>query len=249
MPNEQGMSKRQILREKRLRQERRSRMITIGAITVGVALVLFVVIWPMIKPQPPVKPIDSARVRFEVNDNMMGNADAPVTVTEYSDFQCPFCQRFWQTTEEQLIQTYVETGKVLFIYRSNGEFIGPDSVTAAEAAYCAGDQGMFWDMHDLIFNNQGVERTGWANDRYMAEIAATLNLNMDDYNACMSDGKYASRVSQDAKDGLALGVQSTPTFIISYVVNGQTKTRTIQGAQDLSQFQAEIEAALQEMGL
>ncbi len=246
MPNEQGKSKRQILREKRQREQQRNRLISIGAVVIGALFIFAVLVYPNLKP------VDvTAAASYErpmVDFNATGSPDAPITITEYSDFQCPFCQRFAEQTEPQLVETYAATGKVRFIYRSFGRFIGQESQDAAEAVYCAGDQGKFWQYHDILFANHTGENVGDYTPRKLKAFAETLGLDMDAFNSCLNAGKYAERVTQDGVDGLAAGIQATPSFVLTYVVNGETKTKIIQGAQPFAAFQAEIEAALVEMG-
>lgn len=247
MSNEQGKSKRQLLREKRQRAQQRSRMIAIGAMVVGALFIFAVLVYPNLKP------VDVAEAasftRPQVDFNATGDPDAPITLTEYSDFQCPYCKRFAEQTERQLVETYVATGKVRFIYRSFGRFIGQESQDAAEAAYCAGDQGKFWEYHDVLFANHTGENVGDYTSRKLKAFAEALGLDMEAFNSCLSGGKYTDRVNQDGRDGLIAGISATPSFVMTYVVNGETKTRIIQGAQPFSAFQAEIEAALAEMGL
>ncbi len=251
MPNEQGMSKRQAMREKRVREQQRNRWISIGLVTLGVLVIFGLFLGPtineMLHPYNPTVP--TPRSLPDVNDNSLGKADAPITITEYSDFQCPYCRQFHEKTEDQLIQDFVTTGQVRFVYRSFGGFIGAESQASAEAAYCAGDQGKFWEMHDILFANQTGENVGAFSNARLSTFAQKIGLDMTQYNSCMSSGKFASRATQDGTDGAAAGVKATPSFILSYVVNGQTKTQLIEGAQDISTFQSDINAALTEMGI
>ncbi|MCL4353667.1 DsbA family protein [Patescibacteria group bacterium] len=99
---------------------------------------------------------------------IMGNKNAPVTVVEFADFQCPFCERWFKDVEPQLIKDYVNTGKIKFAYR-NYAFLGQDSITAAEGAYCANEQGKFWAYHDFMFNHQQQENSGWASKANLEE--------------------------------------------------------------------------------
>lgn len=112
--------------------------------------------------QNPGAPLPSGeRQEVEPGDlPAQGNANAPVTIVEFADFQCPFCERFYTQTEKQIIDTYVKTGKAKFIFR-NYAFLGPDSTTAAEAAYCANEQGKFWQFHNFMYEHQGQENSGW----------------------------------------------------------------------------------------
>ena len=184
-----------------------------------------------------------------VNDNAMGDPNAPIMIEEFSDFQCPYCARFHEETESQLANTYVADGTVYFVYRSFGEFIGSESKAAAEAAYCAGDQGKFWEYHDILFANQNGENIGDFTDRRLQAFAEALSLDMTAFNDCFNSGKYADRVEQDRIDGTAAGVTGTPAFYITYTVNGEQKSRLIAGAYPFSEFQTQIEEALVEMGL
>jgi protein-disulfide isomerase len=245
MPKEQGMSKRQILREKRQRDQQRNRIISIGAMVVGALLVA----WILIASLKPPKVADVVTFeRPKVDFNATGDPNAPITITEYSDFQCPYCKRFSDETEKQLVETYAAGGQIRFVYRSFGLFIGQESQDSAEAAYCAGDQGKFWDFHDILFANHTGENVNDYTNIKLDAFAKKLGLDMTAFDSCRSSGKYTSRVTQDGIDGQAAGITATPSFVLTYVVNGETKTKLIEGAQPFSAFQTAIEAALKEMG-
>ncbi|MGC8856790.1 MAG: DsbA family protein [Anaerolineae bacterium] len=243
----EGKSKRQLMREKRQQAQRRNRLITIGLIAAGALLIAFFLIYPNLQPVGAIKEPTSF-ARPQVQENTVGDPNAPIKIEEFSDFQCPYCQRFYLQTEEQLISTYVATGKVYFVYRSFGEFIGPESRAAAEAAYCAGDQNKFWEMHDLLFTNHTGENVGDFTNRRLQAFGEKIGLDMRAFGDCLSSGKYSSRVDQDFADGRAAGVKATPSFVLTYTVNGQTVTELIEGAQPFSEFQSKIEAALTAMG-
>ena len=245
MPNEQGMSKRQLLREKRQREEQRNRIISIGAMVIGALLVAWILIASL---KPPQITESTTFERPNADFNSTGDSNAPITITEYSDYQCPYCKKFVDETEKQLVETYVASGQVRFVYRSFGLFIGPESQDAAEATYCAADQGKFWDFHDILFANHTGENVGDYTNRKLQAFGNTLGLDMDAFNSCLDSGKYADLVTQDGIDGQAAGIKATPSFVMTYVVNGETKSKIIEGAQPFSAFQAEIEAALAEMG-
>lgn len=241
------ISKRQMRREQMRRKEMTSRLIGIGLVTAGALFIAFLFIYPMLKPVGDIA--DAPQItRENVDFNSVGNPDAPIKIDEYSDFQCPYCRIFFENTEEQLLETYVSDGTVYFTYNSFGDFIGAESGAAAEAAYCAGDQGKFWEMHDIIFANQTGENVGAYTDRRLVAFAEKLGLDMGEFNDCFDSGKYSDLIAQDAKDGLQAGIQATPSFIITYTVNGETVTKIIEGAQPYEEFQTQIEAALAEMG-
>jgi len=247
-------SKRQERRERMRQQETRRRLLTIGLITVGAILLVFAVVWPQIRPVAEVVAVDPG-THPNANDNSMGDPKAPIKIEEFSDFQCPFCERFHQETEPLLRQYYIDTGKVQFVYRSMGNWVSQniggartESQDAALAAYCAGEQNMFWEMHAHLFANVLGEDAGSFTDKRLAAIAEKAGLNMDEFNSCYGSGKYEDRVQQDLKDGQAANVNGTPAFLITYTVNGETKTRLIEGAQPFSTFQQELEAILNEIG-
>ena len=249
MPKEEGMSKRQIRREQQRRAEQRSRWIVIGLVVVGALLLAFVFIYPNLQPVGAIAtPSAAAPVRPQAKDNASGDPNAPIKIEEFSDFQCPYCARFSAQTEAQLLDAYVATGKVYFVYRSFGELIGPESRSAAEPAYCAGDQNKFWEMHDLLFANQKGENIGDFTNKRLTAFAEMLKLDMGKFQTCFNGGTYNTRIDQDGTDGLASGVKATPSFVITYAVNGQIKTDLIEGALPFGDFQTKIDAALAEMG-
>jgi protein-disulfide isomerase len=248
MSPEKKVSKRQVMREKRQRQARMQRLGVIGIIVVGALLVAAALIYPNLQPVGEVTSADPSE-RPMVNDNAMGDPNAPIKIEEFSDFQCPYCARFHEETEPQLASTYVADGTVYFVYRSFGNFIGPESKAAAEAAYCAGDQNKYWEYHDILFANQTGENVGAFSDRRLQAFAEALALDMDAFNNCLNSGKHSARVDQDRVDGTAAGVTGTPAFSITYKVDGVEKQRFISGAYPYSEFQTQIEGALAEMGL
>ena len=248
-------SKRQERRERMRKQEIRRRLLTIGLITVGALLLVFAVVWPQIRPVAAVVAVDS-ETHPNANDNSMGDPNAPIKLEEFSDFQCPFCERFHQETEPLLKQYYIDTGKVQFVYRSMGNWVSQnvggaktESQDAALAAYCAGDQNKFWEMHAHLFGNVLGEDAGSFTDRRIQAIAEKAGLNMDEFNSCYSSGKYEDRIQKDFEDGQAAGITGTPGFLITYTVDGVTKTDRVDGAEAFSTFQQKIEAALSEVGV
>ncbi len=207
---------------------------------------------PSLVPQNPVPSVMAPSANYpQADDNKLGDPNAPVQMTLYSDFQCPYCKDFWQETQPQIIDNYVKTGKVLFIYRSAGNWVSQigggtdhESENAAMAAYCAGDQNKFWDYHDVLFTNVAGEDVGSFSDSNLQAFAQSLGLDMNQFNSCYTSRKYASRVNQDYQDAISAGIQGTPFFVISYNAYGQTKTVTIDGAQPFSAFQQAINSAL-----
>lgn len=251
MSSQTEMSKRQMRREQMRRKEQRGRIIGISLITIGALFVAFLIIWPNVKPVTGITVVDP-NPRPQADKNSMGDPNAPVKIVEFSDYQCPFCERFSTDTEPSLIESYISTGKVHFTYRSTGNWVSQninsgltESEDAAEAAYCAGDQGKYWEMHDMIFANVLGEDVGSFTDRRLSAIAEKTGLDMTQYEDCYSSNKYKDEVVKDGQDALAAGVQGTPSFVLTYTnASGEEVTELIEGAQPFSVFQEKIEAAL-----
>jgi len=255
----EGPSKRQEFREKRRRAEQRNRWIVIGAITVIAILIVGAVAYYELKPVAAIQTAD-ARPRPNVNRNSSGDPNAPVKLVEFADYQCPYCKDYWTTTEPQVISAFVTTGKVLYTYRSAGNWVSDnvnsatggndtESRDSAEAAYCAADQNKFWEMHDALYTNvlgeaDGISFTG----RRLQAIAQSIGLDMNAFNSCYSSQKYLDQVNQDGQDAKNSGIQGTPWFVLTYTVNGQTQTSTVDGDQSFSVFQQDIDKALAAAG-
>jgi len=170
-------------------------------------------------------------VALEEEDDVKGDSDAPVTIVEFSDYECPFCGRYVSETYPQILKNYIETGKVKYIFRDFPLSFHPQAQKAAEAAECAGEQGKYFEMHDLLFGS-GVGG-GVASFK---QYAADLGLNTVEFNDCLDSGEMAAEVQKDFNDGRVFGVQGTPAFFI----NGKLLT----GAQPFEVFQQVIEQEL-----
>lgn len=226
------MSKREVLRKKRQQQKKQRQTVTIGIIIIGAGLVASALIYPSFKPVGEIV-VPEANPRPMAEMNAMGDPNAPVTIIEYSDFQCPYCGRFSDETEDLIIENYVATGQVYFVYRSMGNFLsdniarsvggvaGSESKDSAAAAYCAGDQGMYWEFHDILFANWAGEEEGAFAPRRLEAFGEALNLDMVAFNECISSDKYSDKVFQDGIDGAAAGVSGTPAFFVNdQVISG-----------------------------
>jgi protein-disulfide isomerase len=262
--SQERKSKRQARRAEMVQKQKRGRLVTIGLVTLGAALLVFAIVWPQLRPVTQVVAVDPG-THPNANDNSMGDPNAPIKIEEFADFQCPFCERFHKETEPLLRQYYIDTGKVQYTFRSMGNFVSDniarnnlaqgkdipattESQDSALAAYCAGDQNKFWDMHAYLFANVIGEDAGSFSDRRLKAIAKKAGLDMGQFNSCYNSGKFKDRVQQDAQDGQANNVTGTPSFIITYTVNGETRTDRIDGAEQFSTFQQKLEAALSAMG-
>jgi protein-disulfide isomerase len=172
--------------------------------------------------EPPVLAVDTE------GDRRIGSDRAPITIVEFSDFQCPYCRQSVRILKA-LRQLYGE--RIRIVYR---DYLGPThpyALQAAEAARCAGEQGKFWEYHDLLFDRQSSGK-GWD----FTLLAKELGLQPHAFDSCLHSGRFREQISKDLQDGLKLGITSTPTFFI----NG----RPVVGAQPLANFQALIDRLL-----
>lgn len=186
----------------------------------------------------------SGPVRTSVADApMLGRADAPVTLVEFSDYQCPFCQRFFATTLSAIKKDYIDTGKVRYVFRDFPlDQLHPQARKAAEAAHCAGELGKYWEMHDVLFQNQRALAPP-----QLAEYARTVGVDGAKFDECLSSGRHAARVERGLADGAAVGVQGTPTFVVGKTTAGDLVEGTpIRGAQPLETFRRIIDQTLAE---
>lgn len=171
-------------------------------------------------------------VRYEITTEgypSLGPDDAPITIVEFSDYQCPFCKRFHDETYQDLLEAY--PGQIRFVYRNLPlTSIHPDAMSAAVASLCANEQNVYWEYHNKLFSS-----TTLGTDTYI-QYANELNLNADEFTACLDSGKFDDFIAQDMDFAFNLGVQSTPTFF----VNGLA----IVGAQPLTSFQNLIDKEL-----
>ncbi|MBR9676308.1 DsbA family protein [Candidatus Woesearchaeota archaeon] len=189
---------------------------------------------PIPTPSPSAAPTPSPNLYMKTlidDDAVKGDPNAVVTIVEWSDFECPFCARFYSETLGQILSEYVDTGKVKFVYRDYPLSFHPQAQKAAEAAECAGEQDKYFEMHDLLFE-KGV-KGGVASFK---QFASDIGLDTAKFNTCLDTGAMASEVAKDMRDGQSLGIRGTPGFII----NGQL----VSGAQPFSAFKQVIDAKL-----
>lgn len=147
----------------------------------------------------------------------LGSPDAPITIVEFGDYLCTFCHRFHEETKDQLIANYVATGKARFIFKDfpiNDHLDGGSSL-AAQASYCAADQGKFWEFHDEVYNNWGGERAGWITRASMVEYAERAGVqDTSQFQSCLDSNKYARVVTDNYNLAQNIGLDGTPKFVI-----------------------------------
>jgi protein-disulfide isomerase len=237
MDNEQSKRQQKLAerRQKARQAGKRKQWRTIGLTVLGALIFLGVLIYPSYKPisgllEPEAR--DHPRAEF----NQMGNPDAPVSIVVYSDFLCSHCSQFYTEAEGQLIKDYVDTGLASYTYRVFITHSASDPEREAEAAYCAGDQGKFWDMHDMLFANYGYGSVNGFSRSVLTGIAKKIGVETGQFNTCMDEEKYKDQIQQDDIDGRAAGITGTPAFIIN--------DQIVKGYQSYEQIQQVIEQEL-----
>jgi len=156
---------------------------------------------------------------------IIGDPNAPLTVVEYGDFQCPICKNFFKTTEQTLRKEFIDTGKANIEFRVETH-LGAESVTAGEAAYCANDQAQFTSYHDALYQHQQGVNSGAFSAANLKQIAADVGLDAEKFAACLDKGTYRAKVTASNDDAHKQGVTATPTFFV-----GNNKITGVQPIQ------------------
>ncbi len=180
----------------------------------------------------PEKELNGINMKSLIDDDAIkGDKNAPITIVEFSDYECPYCAKFYSETFNQIKSEYIDTGKVNFVYRDFPLNFHKNAQKAAEAAECAGEQDQYYDMHDKLFE-KGV--TGGVDS--FKEYAIEIGLNEEQFNNCLDSGEMSREVKQDLSDGQKAGVRGTPAFFI--------EGEMISGAQPFSVFKQKIDSYL-----
>ncbi len=184
----------------------------------------------------------SAATSGETDLRMRGQANAPVTLIEYSDFTCGFCLKFFKQTWPRIQARYVDTGKVRFVYRDFPRGDQGTGLDAATAARCAGEQGQYWAMHDRLFSEGGQ-----LDKQVYRRHAATLSLDQTAFERCMSDGRFTKAIFEDRQEANQWGFHGTPGFILVRTATEPTEKEpavAIPGAFPFEMFAEEIDRLL-----
>jgi len=196
----------------------------------------------LLTPKPPQATVEKLEVAVAVGSIVArGNKDAPVTMIEFSDYQCPFCKRHVDQTVPGLVKDYVDTGKLRYVFRDFPlTAIHPLAAKAAEAARCAGEQGKYWEMHDRLFANQKELQP-----EKLPAHAQAIGLDESKFRECLDQDRYAAAVQKDVDEGTQLGITGTPTVVVGMSDGAQAKNAVIiRGAQAIATFKAEIDKLL-----
>ena len=183
--------------------------------------------------------IDSSAM-VTVQAPILGSESASVTIIEIGDYQCEMCKRWFDHSRSQIIDNYINTGKVNMVFLDM-PILGNDSLIAAEATYCANDQGKYWDYHVTLFEHQEEMNSGWANNERLKSFAFSMGLDMKEFSQCLDSKHYYSQVKLNAEKSKTMGANSTPSFLI---VNTSGEQKSIRGAQPYTVFEEVIESLL-----
>jgi protein-disulfide isomerase len=202
----------------------------------------------LLERQPPAPPAGAAAPRPDERVKVglgttpaMGRSDAPFVMVEFTDYQCPFCQRFHMSAFEEVKKNYVDTGKVRYVSRDLPLPMHPNAMSAANAARCAGEQNKdkFWEMrHRLIVNANQL-----GTDKYNA-LADELKLDRAEFQACVARDKYKAHIEKDVTDAALAGIGGTPSFVIGRVVGDGVEGVKVVGAQPFGVFDAKLKELL-----
>lgn len=186
--------------------------------------------------------LDMGRTHGTVSTAMgspiLGNPSAPITIVEFGDYQCERCYQWFHTTKPALVKDYIDTGKANLIFVDMA-LLGRDSPIAAQATYCAEDQGRYWEFHDILYNSQENIDNGWANSERLKAFAFSLDFDMELFSSCLDSGKYSKRVQYNISEARKNGATGTPTF---FIVNSDGEQQKISGAQPYSVFKSVIDS-------
>jgi protein-disulfide isomerase len=167
---------------------------------------------------PPEPPVQRATLKLD-GLPMLGVKTAPITIVEYTDYQCPFCQRFHVTTFAELKKNYIDTGKARFFSKDMPLDFHPNAMRAAQAARCANEQGKYWQLRDVMGanpNNLDLES--------ILRFAGELKMDADALRVCVTSDKYKSIVQNDMVEAMKIGATGTPTFVV-----GRTTAEGVDG--------------------
>lgn len=172
-------------------------------------------------------------VSLDAREYSLGRSDAPLTLLEFTDYQCPYCRRFQAETWPLIKKNYIDTGKLRFIVRDLPLQFHSSAMPAAEAAHCAGEQGKFWEMHHALLTGDDPLADGGIDRR-----ATQLGLDLERLHACTKASRYESAIARNMAAADALHVNGTPAFVLGRIANGGLEGQLVSGAQPYVEFDA-----------
>lgn len=212
------LSKREAVRERRKQKQRKQRLyIVLGVVGLAVIIAAILII-PSLLPAGEFVTI-TPHERPMVDGRALGDPSAPVTIEVYEDFQCPACKSFSEQIEPEIVDTFVATGDVYYIYRHfpflDDQAPRNESDQAANASMCAAVENRFWDYHDMLFANWDGENQGAFNDKRLVAFAEALGLDMQEFNQCFDDNQFKDEIDADLVSGRDSGVTGTPSVMVN----------------------------------
>jgi protein-disulfide isomerase len=186
--------------------------------------------------RPPVPP--TAKVSIKDSESL-GSADAPVTVVEFTDYQCPYCLKFVNDTFPKLKTEFVDAGKVRWVIRDMPLGFHKNARKAAQAAHCAGEQGKFWEMRSVLFANAKK-----LEEENLPKYAQTVGLDSAAFGSCLASDRHLARIDQSARDAGTVRITGTPTFVVGKAASDWVEGSRVVGARDYETFEAQILKAL-----
>jgi protein-disulfide isomerase len=198
---------------------------------------------PAPQAQAPSAPAQAQKVRVKLSDNeyVLGSKEAPLVVVEFTDFQCPYCNRFYTQIFPELKKEYIDTGKMRFLTHEFPLDFHPQAMPAAMAARCAGEQGKYWEMKDALMTNSAN-----LSSDLITQLARDRGLDMDKYKACVESGKYREQIAQEGPAARAIGINGTPSFVIGRQSGDYVEGYLVVGAQPFQNFDAVAKKLLAE---
>ena len=175
-----------------------------------------------------------------MGSTILGNPSAPITIVEFGDYQCHQCYNWFHNTKPAITKEYIETGKANLVFVDLA-FLGRDSPIAAQASYCAEDQEMYWEYHDLLYTSQESQiDNGWANSQRLKVFAFSLGLDMELFESCLDSGKYSKRVQFNIQQAKEHVVRGTPGF---FIVSSDDQQQ-LSGAQPFPVFKQVMDSMI-----
>lgn len=199
------------------KKDRTTLYLLIAGAAIAIAVIALIVVQNRSQAQVSLPPAAEAVAAVEIADrNTKGSADAPVTVTVFSDFECPACKSFATGAEKQITDEYINQGLVRFEYKHFPlPQHNPSATQGALASECAADQGQFWPMHAYLFQEAGKAGTSTFTLSRLRSMSDALGLDTAEFSKCVSESKYAQLVRENIRDGQQLGVNATPTIYVN----------------------------------
>jgi protein-disulfide isomerase len=188
-------------------------------------------------------PQEEQPTRAKISDlsgvSMLGKKDAPITIVEYTDYQCPYCQRFHVTSFPEIKRNYIDTGKVRFFSKDLPLDFHPNAMRAAQAARCAAEQNKFWELRDVMGQNPDK-----LDMEHIAGFADALKMDSKALRACVDSGKYKDQVQSDVLEGMKVGANGTPTFVVGKTQGNGVEGELVLGALPYQVFDEKLKALL-----